>query len=453
MKTTLTKKSLAPILKNLARVNDEYDVNYPGESIGRQPVQTVYGGAQIFKAETAARLGEISRRSMQDYAPDHTVFARALGFSGSDTLMQTVYERVLRKLESEPVEDFRIDFEDGYGNRPDDEEDADAVRTAQEVAKGMHQNSLSPFIGIRIKPFTPELRDRSLRTLDLFITNLLEASKGELPPNFVVTLPKVVSVEEVEALADTFDAIEEGTGLAKNSLKMEIMVETPQSLIDKYGHILLPKLIPASRGRCTGAHFGVYDYTAQVNIIADHQSMDHAACDFARHVMKVSFSGTGINISDGATNIMPVGPHRAEKGGTLTDQQQLENQKIVHRAWKIMFEHVNHSLRQGYYQGWDLHPAQFPVRYAAVYLFFLKNFDEASLRLRTFVERAAQATLVGDVFDDAATAQGLLNYFLKALNCGAITLEEAQKTGLTLEEIQSRSFTKILESRKKNASK
>jgi len=150
---------------------------------------------------------------------------------------------------------------------------------------------------------------------------------------------------------------------------------------------------------------------------------------------------------------MPVGPHRAAKGETLTDQQHLENQKIVHRAWRIMFEHVNHSLRQGYYQGWDLHPAQFPVRYAAVYLFFLKNFDEASLRLRTFVERAAQATLVGDVFDDAATAQGLLNYFLKALNCGAITLEEAQRTGLTLEEIQSRSFTKILESRKKNASK
>jgi len=64
------------------------------------------------------------------------------------------------------------------------------------------------------------------------------------------------------------------------------------------------------------------------------------------------------------------------------------------------------------------------------------------------VQKAAQATLVGDVFDDAATGQGLLNYFLRAMNCGAITEEEAvAKSGLTLDELRGRSFAKILQLR------
>jgi hypothetical protein len=88
------------------------------------------------------------------------------------------------------------------------------------------------------------------------------------------------------------------------------------------------------------------------------------------------------------------------------------------------------------------------TRYAAVYSFFLEGLDQASLRLRSFVEKAAQATLVGDVFDDAATGQGLLNYFLRGTGCGAITLAEAKSTGLTLDELQSRSFLKILQGRR-----
>jgi len=65
----------------------------------------------------------------------------------------SVYNRVLEKLKREPVEDFRIDFEDGYGNRPDAEEDGHAESAALEVARGMQEGSLPPFIGIRIKPF------------------------------------------------------------------------------------------------------------------------------------------------------------------------------------------------------------------------------------------------------------------------------------------------------------
>lgn len=478
MKTLLNEKHIEHAFSEISKANQDFYGFYHGESAARQAVHTVYGGAQIFKAETASRLGEIALRSLQEYAPNFVTLARALGFPGVDSLPEspdeisdikkrmednpdavkeenrgawlayTVYDRVFNKLINEPVEDFRIDFEDGYGNRPDEEEDKDAQRNAREVARGMREELLPPFIGIRIKPFTPELKKRSIRTLNIFLSTLLEETNGKLPDNFVVTIPKIVSTEEVSTLASLLDAVEDAASLEKGSLKMEVMIETPQSIIAKNGEILLPKIIPASNGRCVSAHFGVYDYTASVNITAAYQSMDHPACDFARHMMKVAFAQTGITISDGATNIMPVAPHRAGKNEKLTDEQIQENHEVVHRAWKLMFDHVNHSLRQGFYQGWDLHPAQFPVRYAAVYLFFLQSLDEASLRLKTFVERAAQATLVGDVFDDAATGQGLLNFFLRGLNCGAITLEEAQATGLSLDEIQGRSFVKILEKRR-----
>src|SRR5438270_3445183 len=153
--------------------------------------------------------------------------------------------------------------------------------------------------------------------------------------------------------------------------------------------------------------------------------MMRRACDFAKHMMQVSFAGTGIWLSDGATNIMPVGPHRAHEGASLTSNQIDENRVVVHRAWKLHYDHIQHSLVSGFYQGWDLHPAQLPTRYAAVYAFFLDGLEAASERLRSFVAKAAQATLVGDVFDDAATGQGLLNFFLRALNCGAMSEAEA----------------------------
>ena len=142
---------------------------------------------------------------------------------------------------------------------------------------------------------------------------------------------------------------------------------------------------------------------------------------------------------------MPVGPHR---GPDLSAEQRAENAEVVHRAWRLSAKHIGASLRMGFYQGWDLHPGQLPVRYAASYAFFLAGLDAATERLRNFVEKAGQATLVGDVFDDAATGQGLLNYFLRALACGAITSDEAAATGLSQDEIRGRSFLAILERRK-----
>jgi len=479
MQPSLSEDVLRPVIERLRDANVEAAQNYPGETGRRQPVHTVYGGAHLFRADTAKRLGQVAERAFGENASDFVVFARAIGLPFSKELpdvldyatglkhrlehepeavraenkaawlAHTIYTRVQDKLKREPVEDFRIDFEDGYGNRPDAEEDGHAESAANEVVKGMEAGTLPPFIGIRIKPFNEELRTRSYRTLDIFTTTLAAKTGGRLPDNFVVTLPKITSAEQVVALADIFDLLEKQTGLAGGSLKMEMMIETTQSIINAEGRINLPLLLRAARGRCIAAHFGTYDYTASCSITAAHQHMMHPACDFAKHMMQVSFSGTGIWLSDGATNIMPVGPHRATEGAPLTQDQIEENRAVVHRAWKLHFDHIQHSLIGGFYQGWDLHPVQLPTRYAAVYSFFLESLDAASERLRNFVEKAAKATLVGDVFDDAATGQGLLNYFLRAVNCGAITEAEAVSlSGLTLPDLRSASFVKILNSQK-----
>jgi citrate lyase beta subunit len=414
----------------LAAANQEFTRTHPGESGRRQPVHTVYGGAHLFKAGSCRRLGALAERAVAEYAPDAATMALAVGIPKS--LADTVYARVAEKLRREPVEDFRIDFEDGYGTRPDAEEDSTADSAAGEVAKGLAEGALPPFLGIRIKPFNEESKARSIRTLDRFLTSLLAKTGGRLPENFVVTLPKITAPEQVRALVDALDLF--------GDVRMEIMVETPQSIF------MLPQLVEAARGRCVAAHFGTYDYTASLGITAANQHMLHPACDFARFMMQAALAGSGVWLSDGATNIMPLPPHR---GASLTGTQAAENRAVVHRAWKLHYHHIRHSLDNAFYQGWDLHPAQLPTRYAAVYTFFLEGLEPASERLRNFIAKAAQATLVGDVFDDAATGQGLLNYFLRAINCGAIPEDDAPGlTGLELEELRSASFGRIVNGRR-----
>lgn len=462
------------LLATLRTANLDFQQTYPGDKPDRQPVHTVYGGANLFKSDTCVKMGEIALKNLLTYAPDFITLAKVLKTDGSQQLPAdekkaaklvkklgkmteeerrnhpawldyTVYHKIIHKLETEAVEDFRIDFEDGFGNRPDEEEDATAVNAATELAEGMQQQTISPFIGIRIKPFTEDLKARGVRTLDIFLTTLLEKTGGRLPDNFVVMLPKVTIPEQVTTLVRLFEIIERKNNLPAGTLKMETMVEATQIIMDEEGRNPLMRIVRAGEGRLIAAHFGTYDYTASCSITARYQTMAHPVCDFAHHMTKVALGGTGIFLSDGATNVMPVPPHRDEK---LTARQKKENNESVHNAWRIGYNHTIHSLVNGFYQGWDLNPAQLPMRYAATYHFFLSSIADATHRLKIFVERAAISTLTGDIFDDAATGQGLLNFFLKAMNCGAITEEEATATGLTIEEIRSRSFYKILRGRR-----
>src|SRR5579863_4951660 len=166
MKQTLSRDEIQRLTGPLQDVQKTFEARYPGPRGDRQPVHTMYGGAHLFRADTARRVGEKALQSVEEYATDFATFARVIALRGADRLPKTydsvaamgkrfaedpgaatgeerpawfaytVYQRVLEKLRREPVEDFRIDFEDGYGNRPDSEEDGHATSVAGEVADG-----------------------------------------------------------------------------------------------------------------------------------------------------------------------------------------------------------------------------------------------------------------------------------------------------------------------------
>lgn len=461
-----------PELEALAQKNRAFMQAYPGDRATRQPVHTVYGGAHLYRAETTAQLGAVALASMDCYARDPLELAVGLGLWSREALgpldavaLRDAYERapgalrsqhprayravqihdrVREKLAREPVEDYRLDFEDGYGAHPDAEEDAVAIAAAREVARGHAVGSLPPFLGIRIKSFNEEWKLRGARTLELFIDTLLADTAGVLPDNFVVTLPKVNLPEQPHLLVKLLAALERRHALAPGALKLELMVETTQALIGRNGLSPLPGFLRACEGRCTGIHFGTYDYTASCGVTAIHQTMAHPLCDLAKGMLILAYAGTGVFLSDGATNVLPVGPHAGVSPSTA---QHDENRAVVHRAWQLSQRHIRHSLEGGFYQGWDLHGAQLPVRFGACFAFFLEGLDPSAERLSAFLSKSPPGTAASEVSDDVATGQALLNYFLRALNSGAITLEEAARTGLTRDELALRSFARILASR------
>lgn len=435
----------------------------------RNPIHVVYGGADRFSAETPNKFGKLALQSIGNYAPNFVEFANAMWLKGCVTLpiyedvaadlefklienaecvkkenypawfAWTIYNRVIEKLKREPIEDFRIDFEDGYGIRSDEEEDTHALFASDELVNSFLNRTITTFCGFRIKSFQTETYQRAVRTLELFLSNLLKKTNNILPPNFVVTLPKITRIEEVAVLDELLTEFEKQNNLAPNSIKIEIMIETPQALFK------IRNLAEAAKDRIVAAHFGAYDYTASLGITAVHQHLKHDACNFARNVMQNALSPLGIRLSDSVTTEMPVPIH---KGENLTTQQLKENKQVVHQAWRLHFNNVTHSLTNGFYQSWDLHPAQLVARYAAVYSFFFESFDEQKNRLKRFLDKATKATMSGNQFDDAASAQGLLNYCIRAVSCGALSESEVlNATTLSLDELNSGSFVKIMEGR------
>ena len=429
-------------MSSLERANQSFEARYPGIKAGRVPIHTLYGGAHLFKSGAAAKLQGLAVRHLNEYAPDSQSFVIALQLKDSN-FNEKVFDRVKNKLASEAIEDQRLDFEDGYGSRADDEEDGHALQAAKEMAQGQRDGTLAPFTGIRIKSLSEETKVRALRTLDIFLTSYC-AEGTPLPAPFYITLPKVTSPTQVAALITALEMLEQRLGIKDRVINIELMIETIQSLVNPGGDIGIPSLIDAGKGRVTSAILGTFDYTASCNIASHYQDHRHPSADFARQLMQVCMTGTDVNLCDGITNIMPTPVYR---GDDLTDEQMKENKEVVHSAWRIHFNNILHSLRLGFYQGWDLNPAQLPIRYAAVYYFFLEGLEDAKARLQRFIEQASQASMVGNTFDDAASAQGLLNFFVNGINCGALTVDEALSTGITLEELHDRSFQKIVENR------
>jgi len=385
----------------------------------RHPVHTAFGGAHLFRAGVVERFRRIALESLSTYAPDAAALGKVFGLE-SGTVAESVFAKVHAKLLHEPVEDYRIDFEDGYGVRADEEEDGHAVAAAKEVVAGMTAGSLPWRVGIRVKALDDAQRERSVRTLRLFLSTVI-GEAGRLPPNFIVNLPKITSAEQVAEFARILAALERELGLAERTIKFEVMIETPEIVLGADGRSPLPLLADAGGVCLTGAIFGAYDFTGALGIAASRQSTRHSTCDFARNMMLVTLAGASIQLSDGATAVLPVPLHATKNGGALTPGQHDENGRSVRAAWRLHYDNVQHAMTNGFYQGWDLHPAQLVSRYAATFAFFIEGLDAAAARLKNFTAKSEQATRVGAAFDDAATGRGLTNYFRRAVSCGAIT--------------------------------
>ncbi|MEU8660987.1 DUF6986 family protein [Actinoplanes philippinensis] len=340
---------------------------YPGERPGRQPVHTVYVPAD--------RLGGF----------------RDWGGIALDTMDRHDFPwpdpAVRAKLAAEPIEDLRVDFEDGYGVRDDDQEDAAVRKAAAILADGPRP----PFLGLRIKSLEAATRRRSLRTLDLFLGNYQDL--------FTITLPKVSGDDQVAAMVTLCEKLERSYGLSAGVLTFEIQVELPSAVLAADGTATVARLITTAAGRCTGLHYGTYDYSAAAGVAAAYQSMEHPAADYAKAVMQAAAAQTGVRLSDGSTNVLPVG-----------------DTADVHAAWQLHRRLVRRSLERGYYQGWDLHPAQLATRYAATYEFFRDGRDAAVTRLRRYLDRQDSG-----IADEPATARALAGYLLRGLDCGALT--------------------------------
>ena len=384
---------------------------------GRRPVQVLYGGAHLFRPGIVARMGELARAAMETHAPDGATFAHALGLSLTPTQSTDLRSRVLAKLSREPVEDLRIDFEDGYGVRPDAEEDGHADAVGVALRESQQSRSLPPFVGLRLKPMIDRLARRALRTLER-----VGAALGPEPiPGFALTLPKVSVPAQVEVLRRAAEALEHRLGWPAGSVALELMVETPAAVIGRDGRIAVPGLVEAAGGRCRSVHVGPYDLTAALGISAANQWLGHPSVELVRRLLQLALAGTGVTVSDGPTTLLPVGPHKQPR----SDAERAANREAVFRAWNRTADDVRRAYLDGILQGWDLHPAQLPARYGALYA-QLREELPAATRLRTFLDRAAQASRLGAEFDDSATARGLLNSLRRAVECGAASSGEVE---------------------------
>ncbi len=370
---------------------------FPGDTPDRQPVHTVYVPADRFAEDLVDTWG----RAALALVDQHSELFRDLVADEDQVAL------VRAKLSAEPIEDLRIDFEDGYGDRGDEVEDADALRAAAALARATQTGTAPPFHGIRFKSLEGPTRRRGIRTLTLFLSKLLE--DGGLLDGFVVTLPKITSVEQVEAMVELTARLEHSLGLNPQSLRFELQIETPQSILGPDGTALVARMIHAGEHRVTALHYGTYDYSAFCGIPAAYQSMEHPVADHAKLVMQAAAAGTGVRLSDGSTNVLPVGDETA-----------------VRRGWELHARLVRRSLERGFNQGWDLHPAQLPTRFAATYAFFREGFQEAALRLRNYVQQTGSS-----VMDEPATARALSDFIARGIDCGALSATEVESgTGL-----------------------
>jgi len=384
----LSESVFADLDRRLAASDAARAARYPGEPSGRQPVHTVYVPADRVRPGLAAAWGAEALAAID-----------GVDLAGITGLDPAVLPRVRAKLEREPIEDLRVDAEDGYRGT---DEDADVLAAASAVRADLEAGVAPGFVGIRAKSLEPATRRRGVRSLDLFLSRL----PGR---DVLVTLPKVTDVDQVTAMVGLLAALEDAYGVR---LGLELQVETPQAVLGPDGRATAAAMVHAAAGRCRGLHYGTYDYSAALGVAAAYQASDHPVADHAKAVMQVAVAGTGARAVDGSSNLLPVGPGRDA-------------------AWRRHAELVTRALRGGVYQGWDLHPAQLPTRYLATYAFFRAALPAALDRIGAYLSAAGSGVL-----DEPATARALAAVITRALACGAVDAAEVGLDRDTLDQLR-----------------
>ncbi|MDV8001482.1 DUF6986 family protein [Rhodococcus sp. IEGM 1408] len=440
--TALQQRLCADADAALTDADAELAALFPGTPATRQPVHTLYLPAERVSGDVIAEVGAAALAVFDEHLPDVDALLRIFGHDqfGGDPLGHAVVDPaeapalhalVRAKLEGEPVEDLRIDFEDGFTQRGvpaagrDRDEDAHVDRVLAELltprsaqppgdgtaSSSSSSSSLPPFWGLRFGSLDPVTRRRGIATFTRLVAGLADApDRDALLAGFRPTLPKVTSVDQVRAMVTLCRELESACGLPERALRFEIQIETPQSICAPDGSALVARLLHAAAGRCIGLHYGTYDYSAACGIAAEYQAMDHPAADHAKAVMQVAAAGTGVALSDGSTNRLPVGDAEA-----------------VHEAWRLHARLVDRSLRRGFYQGWDLHPAQLVSRYVATYAFYRRSLATACARIAAYLGTGPDAGYL----DEPATARALADFLVRALDCGAATAAEiAESAGV-----------------------
>ncbi|MGO3526453.1 DUF6986 family protein [Glutamicibacter arilaitensis] len=409
MSNTFDESTLASIEAKLAATDRLLENSYPGETGARQPVHTVYVPGDKYTADLPAAWGANALATAGN-AVGLAKLAAKLNLAEPDRLG----ELVAAKLASEPIEDLRLDFEDGYGNRTDAEEDAAVLAAADSVTAAVAAGKAPACIGIRFKCFEAPTRGRGIRTLDLFITRLLD--NGPLPEGLRLTLPKVTTVAQVEAMVHLAEQVERVHGLEAGRIRFEVQVETPQVILAANGTHPVAQLIASGKGRVSSLHYGTYDYSASLGVAAGYQSMEHPVADFAKDVMQVAVAGTGVELSDGSTNIIPAG-----------------DPENIAAAWELHARLVSRHLARGIYQGWDMHENHLVTRYLATFAFFREGLQAAGTRLRNYVHQISSA-----IMDEPATARALARYIHRGVACGAVTADEVTELAqITLPELEA----------------
>lgn len=368
--------------------------DFPGDKIGGQPIHTVYIPASVASVDVPGEWGDSALTSI-DSNPD--LFA-SLDSSG---VLQTVRETLARR----PIQDLRIDFEDGYGWRSDEVEDRHARLAGKVLAALSSETSGPEWLGIRSKGLAPHERRRGFRTLELVLDGA-----GGVPDGFVFTVPKLRAVEQVDAVVALCEEVERAYGLDERSLRFELQIESPQAIIGSDGSATLAAALHRADGRCTSLHYGTYDYSAACGITSAHQSLAHPVADHAKNVMLVAAAQTGVWVCDGSTQVVPSG-----------------SQDQVDAATRRHFDLVTRSLERGFYQGWDMHPSHLATRWTATLAFFRTAMPTAASRVAAYLDSAS-----GGMMDEPATAQALAAVLVRGLDCGATTEQDLQEVSSSI---------------------